>query len=127
MINFSNILISDSFADTVANANDIAATAPQTGVMNFVPLILIFLVFYFLLVRPQQKKMKEHQNTLNHLKNGDKVQTSGGIFGVIKSIDSKENIVELEIASNVTIKVLKQSIADVTKEKAPAHKSKKNK
>ncbi len=135
MINFSNLLISESFADTVAettaNATDIAALAPQTGIMNFVPLILIFVVFYFLLVRPQQKKIKEHQKTLSQLKNGDKVQTSGGIFGVIASIDSKENTVELEIASNVTIKVLKQSISDVAKpkksEKSTIHKSKKHK
>ncbi len=124
MINFSNIFISESFADTV----DAAATAaPQTGLMNFVPLILIFLVFYFLLVRPQQKKMKEHQHTLNHLKNGDKVQTTGGIFGVVKSIDNEKNIIELEIASNVVIKVLKQGVAEVAKDKTPAHKSKKDK
>ena len=125
MINFSNILVSESFADTV----DAAATAaaPQTGFMNFVPLILIFAVFYFLLVRPQQKKIKEHQNTLSHLKNGDKVQTVGGIFGVVKSIHEKENTVDLEIANNVTIKILKQSIGDVVKDKETVHKSKKNK
>jgi len=134
MINFSNLFISESFADTVAataTTTDIASLTPQTGIMNFVPLILIFIVFYFLLVRPQQKKIKEHQKTLNQLKNGDKVQTSGGIFGVITSIDSKENTVELEIASNVTIKVLKQSISDVAKpkksEKSPSHKTKKHK
>ncbi len=123
MINISNIFISDSFANTA----EVAATTSQTGAMNFVPLVLIFIVFYFLLVRPQQKKLKEHQKTLGQLKNGDKVQTSSGIFGVIKSINDKENIVELEIASDVIIKVLKQSIADVTKKKTPAHKPKKNK
>lgn len=119
-----NIFISESFAQATEATT---AVAPQTGLMNFVPLILIFVVFYFLLVRPQQKKMKEHQNTLGKLKNGDKVQTSGGIFGVVKSIDDKENIVELEIAANVIIKVLKQSIADVGKDKTPTTKSKKNK
>jgi preprotein translocase subunit YajC len=125
MINFSNILISDSFADTVEATT---AAAPQAGFMNFVPLILIFAVFYFLLVRPQQKKIKEHQNTLSHLKNGDKVRTVGGAFGTVRAIDNKENIVDLEIASNVTIRILKQSIGDVIKDKdSIVHKSKKNK
>jgi preprotein translocase subunit YajC len=107
---FSNIFTSDAIAQTTSGA---AAGASSTGFMNFMPLILICLVFYFLLIRPQQKKAKEHQNTLNALKNGDKVRTNGGIFGVIKSVDSKEDSVELEIAENVVIKVLKQGISDV--------------
>jgi preprotein translocase subunit YajC len=125
MINLSNILISDSFADTVSNSAEFATNSPQAGLMNFVPLILIFMVFYFLLVRPQQKKMKEHQKTLNRLKNGDKVQTSSGIFGTIESIDDKENVVELEIATNVTIKIAKYSISSVLNQKTPVHKSNK--
>jgi preprotein translocase subunit YajC len=125
MINLSNILISDSFADTVSNSAEFATNSPQAGLMNFVPLILIFMVFYFLLVRPQQKKMKEHQKTLNRLKNGDKVQTSSGIFGTIESIDDKENVVELEIATNVTIKIAKYSISNVLNQKTPVHKSNK--
>jgi len=113
MTSLSNIFISDSFADNV----NVATSTTQAGIMNFVPLILIFIVFYFLLVRPQQRKAKEHQNTLNQLKAGDKVQTSSGIFGVIQSINDKDNTLELEIASNVFIKILKQSIADVAKSK----------
>ena len=107
----SNPFVSDSFADTI----NTASAANQAGLMNFVPLILIFVVFYFLLIRPQQRKMKEHQNTLNQLKAGDKVQTSSGIFGVIKSINDKDSTVELEIAENVTIQILKQSITDAIK------------
>ena len=112
MTNFlSNIFVSDSFAQTVD------ATVPASaGLMSFMPLILIFLVFYFLLIRPQQKKMKEHQNTLNNLKNGDKVYTNGGIFGVVKSINDKE--IDLEIASDVVIKILKQNISDVVKDQS---------
>ncbi len=120
----SNILISDSIAQVVEAAPAPSATA---GFANFVPLILIFLVFYFLLIRPQQKKLKEHQNVLKTLKNGDKVHTNSGIFGVVKSIDTKENTVDLEIASNVVIKILKQSISSVTKEPALEHKSNKKK
>ncbi len=124
MINFSNIFISDSFADT---AEATASAAPQAGFVNFIPLILVFAVFYFLLIRPQQKKIKEHQNTLGQLKNGDKVQTSSGIFGTVISINDKENIVDLEIAQNTTVKILKQSISSVIQDKTPVQKSKKNK
>ena len=121
---FSNVFISDSFADTVSTSVAPAATA---GLTNFIPLILIFLVFYFLLIRPQQKKMKEHQNVLNTLKNGDKVHTNSGIFGIVKAIDTKENTVDLEIASNVVIKILKPSISDVIRDKTLVHKSHKKK
>ena len=121
---FSNVFISDSFADTVATSVAPAATA---GLTNFIPLILIFLVFYFLLIRPQQKKMKEHQNVLNTLKNGDKVHTNSGIFGIVKAIDTKENTVDLEIASNVVIKILKPSISDVIRDKTLVHKFHKKK
>ncbi len=121
---FSNVFISDSFADTVATS---AAPAATAGLTNFIPLILIFLVFYFLLIRPQQKKMKEHRNVLNTLKNGDKVHTNSGIFGIVKAIDTKENTVDLEIASNVVIKILKPSISDVIRDKTLGHKSHKKK
>lgn len=121
---FSNVFISDSFADTVSTS---AAPAATAGLTNFIPLILIFLVFYFLLIRPQQKKMKEHQNVLNTLKNGDKVHTNSGIFGIVKAIDTKENTVDLEIASNVVIKILKPSISDVIRDKTLGHKSHKKK
>jgi preprotein translocase subunit YajC len=113
MTNFiSNILVSDAFAQTTE-----ATGASSVGFSNFVPLIAIFLVFYFLLIRPQQKKIKEHQKTLGALKKGDKVQTNGGIFGVVKSIDDKENHVQLEIAEGIEIKILKQSISVVESDK----------
>jgi len=125
MTNFlSNIFISNSFAQTVEAPNFQSVTA---GFTNFIPLILIFLVFYFLLIRPRQKKLKEHQNVLGALKNGDKICTNGGIFGVVKSIDTKENNVEIEIANNVIIKILKQSISSVIKEPDLERKSNKKK
>jgi len=78
------------------------------GIASFVPLILIFVVFYFLLIRPQQKKAKEHQNFLNSLKKGERVITSGGIYGRITGLT--DNVVTLEIADGVTIKVLRSAI-----------------
>lgn len=71
--------------------------------------------------------MKEHRNVLNTLKNGDKVHTNSGIFGIVKAIDTKENTVDLEIASNVVIKILKPSISDVIRDKTLVHKSHKKK
>ena len=107
----------------VAWAADAAAPAGMASLAQFVPLILIFIVFYFLLIRPQQKKAKEHQNYLSNLKKGDKVITSGGIFGQIAGI--ADNVVTLEIADDVRIKVSRSSIAGSASEaqQAPVKKA----
>lgn len=78
------------------------------GFASFVPLILIFVVFYFLLIRPQQKKAKQHQQYLSNLKKGDKVITGGGVHGQITGLT--DTVVTLEIAENVRIKVNRASI-----------------
>ncbi len=91
----------------VAFAAD-GAAAPQGGLMGFLPLILIFVVFYFLLIRPQQKKAKEHQEFIANLKKGDEVVTSGGIHGTVTGLT--ERVATLEIADNVKIKVSRQYI-----------------
>ncbi|MDW7771464.1 MAG: preprotein translocase subunit YajC [Desulfobulbaceae bacterium] len=85
-------------------------TAPSAGggLMSFIPLILIFVVFYFLLIRPQQKKAKEHQIFLGNLKKGDEVVTSGGIHGRITGLT--DTIVTVEVADGVRIKVNRPSI-----------------
>jgi len=88
----------------VAYAANGAAGAPQGGgILSMLPLILIFGVFYFLLIRPQQKKAKEHQQLLANLKKGDLVVTSGGIQGKITGLTDK--VVTLEVAENVRVKV----------------------
>ena len=82
------------------------------GIGAFLPLILIFGVFYILLIRPQQKKVKQHREMLNNLKRGDKVITSGGIIGTISKVgDNKELIVE--ITEGVEIKIAPGMIADL--------------
>jgi preprotein translocase subunit YajC len=87
-----------------------AAGSPAGGGLTaFVPLILMFVIFYFLLIRPQQKKAKEHQNMINNLKKGDKVITSGGIHGTITSLG--DTTVSLEIAENVKIKISRSNVA----------------
>ena len=79
---------------------------------TFLPLILIFVVFYFLLIRPQQRKVKQHKEMLSNLKRGDKIITSGGIIGTINKVsDNRELIVE--VSENVEIKIAPGMVADL--------------
>ena len=79
---------------------------------TFLPLILIFVVFYFLLIRPQQRKVKQHKEMLANLKRGDKIVTSGGIIGTINKVaDNRE--LTLEVAENVEIKIASGMVADL--------------
>jgi preprotein translocase subunit YajC len=82
------------------------------GMVQFLPLIAIVGVFYFLLIRPQQKKMKEHKSMVAAVKRGDRVVTSGGIIGVVSKVVD-DNELQLEIAEGVRVRVLKGSINDV--------------
>ena len=77
-----------------------------SGIGQFIPLILIFVIFYFFLIRPQQKKVKEHKAMVESLKRGDKVITSGGITGTIERIIDNEKV-EVEIAENVKVEIVK--------------------
>ncbi len=75
----------------------------------FIPLILMFVIFYFLLIRPQQKKQKEHRHMLGNLKKGDRIITSGGLYGRITGIT--DNVVTVEISEKVRVKVGRSYIA----------------
>jgi len=83
--------------------------------MMFVPIILIFVVFYFILIRPQQKKQKAHQALLTQLKKGDRVVTNGGLYGTVS--DAKDHVVVLKIAENVKVEVVKSAVATVIEKK----------
>jgi len=101
-----------SVAEAMAPAQQ--GGAPPTAMesmMQFVPLILIFVIFYFLLIRPQQKKAKEHKDMLSAVKKGDKVTTMGGIHGVVDSVS--DNTVTLKIAENVKIRLDRGAIAAI--------------
>ena len=78
----------------------------NSGISQFIPLILIFVIFYFFLIRPQQKKVKEHKAMVEGLKRGDKVITSGGITGTIERVIDNEKV-EVEIAENVKVEILR--------------------
>lgn len=78
----------------------------------FMPLVMIFVIFYFLLIRPQQKKMKEHQAMLSAVRRGDRVVTNGGLIGTISKVTSDTEVL-VEIAENVKVRVAKAMIAEV--------------
>ena len=89
----------------------------QGGIGAFLPLILMFVVFYFLLIWPQQKKAKAHRQVLSNLQKGDNVVTSSGIYGTITGLT--DTVVTLEIAEKVRIKVARSSVAGVIKNQNP--------
>ena len=81
----------------------------SSGIGQFIPLILIFVIFYFFLIRPQQKKLKEHKAMVAALKRGDEVVTSGGIVGKIERVLGNDKV-DVSIAENVTIQVVQSTI-----------------
>jgi preprotein translocase subunit YajC len=85
-----------------------AQGAQGGGFSAFIPLILMFVIFYFLLIRPQQKKTKEHREMISNLKKGDRIITAGGIYGRITGID--DTTVTLEIADKVRIKLARHNV-----------------
>ncbi|BBU55731.1 MULTISPECIES: preprotein translocase subunit YajC [Mameliella] len=90
-----------------------------SAIGQFLPLILIFAIMYFLLIRPQQKKMKEHQKMVGALRRGDQVVTQGGLIGKVAKVkDDKE--IEVELAEGVKVRVVKQTIAQVLSKTEPA-------
>ena len=86
-----------------------AAEGQPDPLMSFLPLVLIFVVFYFLLIRPQTKRAKEHKKMVEGLAKGDEVVTSGGLLGRITQVG--ENFVQVKVAEGVEVKIQKQSIA----------------
>ncbi|MBI3786268.1 MAG: preprotein translocase subunit YajC [Deltaproteobacteria bacterium] len=88
-----------------------AASGAPSPLVSFMPLILIFVVFYFLLIRPQQQKQKEHQVMLDNLKVNDEITTSGGIYGKVTAIADK--VVTVEIAPNVRVRVERAQIGSL--------------
>ena len=93
--------------------------AGAAGLMSFLPLVLIFVVFYFLLIRPQQKKLKEHKGMLEALRRGDRVVTGGGIIGTITKVGADDELV-VEIAEGVRVRVLRSTINLVLAKTEPA-------
>jgi preprotein translocase subunit YajC len=89
------------------------------AVGQFIPLILIFGIMYFLLIRPQQKKMKEHQNMVSSLRRGDQVVTQGGLIGKVVKV-KENNELEVELAEGIKVRVVQSTIAQVLSKTEPA-------
>lgn len=115
------MFISEAVAQT-------ASSAPAGGMdqmMQFLPLILIFVVFYFLLIRPQQQKVKQHKSMVNALRRGDRVITQGGFMGsIVKVVNENELLVE--IGENVRVRMLKSAISEVLSKTEPQSAAKKD-
>lgn len=88
------------------------------GLEALLPLVLIFVVFYFLLIRPQQKKMKQHKEMLNNIRRGDRIVTGGGIMGEVTKVNDGE--LTVEIAENVKVKVQRELVSTVVSKTEPA-------
>jgi len=96
-----SFFISDAVAQT-------ASTGGAGGIMSFLPMIALFVIFYFLLIRPQQKRQKEHKNMVSGLAKGDEIVTMGGVLGKITKVD--ENFVTVEVAQGTEIRVQRMSV-----------------
>jgi preprotein translocase subunit YajC len=106
------MLISPAYAQTTGLMD-------QSALVQFLPLVLIFVVFYFLLIRPQQKKQKEHRVMLDALRRGDRVVTGGGILGTVNRVVSPEEV-EVDIASGVRVRLVRSTITSVLAKPDPA-------
>jgi preprotein translocase subunit YajC len=102
-----------------AYAQTAAGGAAPSAMLQFLPLIAIFVIFYFLLIRPQQRRLKEHRALIDAVKRGDTVVTGGGLIGKVTKVEDAE--VEIEIAANVKVRVVKSTLTDVRAKGEPAN------
>ncbi len=100
-----NDVLSFFISDAAAQASGAAGGG---GIMAFLPMIALFVIFYFLLIRPQQKRQKEHKNMVSGLAKGDEIVTMGGVLGKITAVD--DNFITVEIAKGTEIKVQRMSV-----------------
>ena len=101
-----------------AYAQGAAPSSGASAFMSFAPLVLIFVIFYFLLIRPQQKRMKAHQAMIASAQVRDEVVTNGGLVGKVTKVD--EQYLEIEVAQGVKVRVVKSMLADIRKHGAKA-------
>jgi len=118
----NQFLISNAYAQNPKEISNQTSAASENAVKSefsptsFLPLIAIFVIFYFMIIRPQSKKLKEHQQMLKQLKIGNKIITSSGIVGIVRDIIEKEEQIRLEIADQVVITILRQHVSQVEKQ-----------
>lgn len=109
------MLISPAYAQSTG----MTGLMDQSALIQFLPLALIFVVFYFLLIRPQQQKQKQHKTMVDALRRGDRIVTGGGILATVSKVIGPEEV-EVDIASGVRIRVLRSTISSVLAKPDPA-------
>lgn len=109
------MFISDAYAQAAGGSPGLM----DGGLVSLLPLVLIFIVFYFLLIRPQQKKVKEHRAMVAALRRGDRVVTSGGLIGTVTKV-LNDNEVQLELAEGVRVRLVRNAVSEVLSKTAPA-------
>jgi preprotein translocase subunit YajC len=114
------MFVSEALAQTTEAAK---SSGPLGDIGFFVPLVLVFIVMWFFMIRPQQKKQKEHQAMIRAAKRGDRIVTSGGIVGTITKAGDADNEVEVEIAKDVKIRVMRHAITDIVNRNPEAAKT----
>ena len=105
---------------TPAFAQAAGGTGAAGGLVGIVPFVLIFAIMYFLMIRPQQKKAKEHRAMVEAVRRGDQVVTSGGLIGKVVKVDETRNEIEVELAPNVKVRVVKSTLSQVVSKTEPA-------
>lgn len=101
-------------ASQIVNVNE---PPKQNPIVSFLPIVLIFFIFYFFILRPQQKKLKQDNAMRSAVKIGDKVTTTAGIIGIIREINEEKGVISLEVSKGVNILMFKSTIASVITEK----------
>ena len=122
MFDFSQLLIGTALAQVAAPEPSLPGGSGTSVYMNFIPLVLIFGVFYMLIIRPQQKKLDEQTKMIKALRRGDRVITTGGIHGKISKLEG-EDIVMLEVADGIIIKILRSHVNALAAKTDPATSS----
>jgi len=117
----TNIIYGDApVSTTIATPGTASTAAPQNDLVGMViPFVFIFIVFYFLIIRPQQRKYKQHVAMVTSIQKGDEIITSGGVHGKVKQVDDS-GFLQVEIANNVVVKVLASTVSTVLTDKKTA-------
>lgn len=106
------MFISSAHAQAAGGAQSAGGSSATASLLSFAPLLLVFVVFYFLMIRPQQRRMKVIQDAIGAVKKGDSVVTAGGLIGKVTKVE--DAIVEVEIAANTRVRVVKATLTEVT-------------
>lgn len=114
----TSFLFSTAYAAGEAPA---ASSGLMSNIVQFAPMVLIFAVFYFLLIRPQQKRQQEVKQQQSQIRRGDKIVTAGGIMGVVTRAQEGNNEIEVEIAQNVRVNIIRTTISTIIPRDKPAN------